>query len=164
MKFVYFYKIIITLPVGDGGALTHEWNGLIMEPIIWSEKLSVGVALFNKQHKRLIAMLNKMVKNPKATTRSETVSEVLTEMTCYAHEHFKSEEDLMIEYGYPQMEQHKSQHNKFKEKVAGLCIATMDGFESVPQVLLDYLQQWLTQHILHEDMQYKSFFKEKGVW
>ncbi len=135
-----------------------------MEQIVWSEKLSVGVKLFDEQHKGLIAMLNKMIKDPTATTRSETISDVLTDMTSYAQKHFKAEEDLMIEHGYPQYEEHKSQHKAFKIKVAELCTATMEGDEAVPQVLLEYLSQWLTQHILDEDMEYKPFFEEKGVY
>ncbi|MCP3922531.1 MAG: hemerythrin family protein [Desulfobacterales bacterium] len=134
-----------------------------MEQIVWSDNFSVGVKLFDDQHKRLIAMLNKMIKNPMATTKSETVSDVLSDMTNYAQQHFKSEEDLMIEHGYPHLEQQKKQHKEFREKVLKLCTATSYEVEAVPQVLLDYLKQWLTQHILHEDMEYKTFFEEKGV-
>jgi hemerythrin len=139
------------------------YEGLKMEPIIWSSSFSVGVKLFDDQHKKLIGMINKMIKDPMTTTRSETISDILTEMTSYAHQHFKSEEDLMIEHGYSHFEQHKSQHKEFREKVLKLCIATTEGVEAVPQVLLEYLRLWLTQHILHEDMEYKIFFEERDV-
>jgi hypothetical protein len=33
----------------------------------------------------------------------------------------------------------------------------------VPQVMLNYLVQWWRNHILHEDMDYKSFYDEKGI-
>ena len=132
-----------------------------MEPIAWSENFSVGVQLFDEQHKRLIMMLNKMIKHPTVPTRSETVSEILTDMTLYSLEHFKAEEDLMIKHGYPQFEQHKSQHQSFRIKVTELCMATTHDIEAVPQVLLEYLGQWWVQHILHEDMDYKQFFEEK---
>jgi hemerythrin-like metal-binding protein len=132
-----------------------------MEPIVWSENFSVGVQLFDEQHKRLIMMLNKMIKHPTVPTRSETVSEILTDMTLYSLEHFKAEEDLMIKHGYPQFEQHKSQHQSFRIKVTELCMATTHDIEAVPQVLLEYLGQWWVQHILHEDMDYKQFFEEK---
>ncbi len=134
-----------------------------MKPIVWSENFSVGVKLFDEQHKRLILMLNKMIKDPTATTRSETVSDILTDMTRYTQEHFRSEEDFMLEYDYPFLKQHMHQHKTFRKKVAKLCVATVDGLDAVPKDLLEYLQQWLTQHILQEDMAYKPFFEEKGV-
>jgi len=134
-----------------------------METIDWTEEFSVGVTLFDEQHKRLIAMLNKMIKDPTATTSSETVSDVITDMTQYASEHFKSEEDLMIKHGYPHTEQHRNQHQEFREKLVQICFATEEKVEIVPQVMLEYLRHWLAQHILHEDMAYKVFFKAKGV-
>ncbi|NQV35335.1 MAG: hemerythrin family protein [Phycisphaeraceae bacterium] len=134
-----------------------------MEPIIWTENYSVGVALFDEQHKSLVGILNKMIEDPTVTTGSETVSDVLTEMTQYALSHFRSEEDLMNEHGYPHLEQHRKQHRTFENKVVTLCSATGERIEDVPQVLLEYLQKWLTQHILCEDMEYKAFFREKGV-
>ncbi len=136
----------------------------MIEPIEWNDSFSVGVALFDEQHRQLIAMLNKMIKDPAATTRSETVAEVLTDMTHYAQEHFKSEEDLMIEHDYPLLEEHRDRHREFQEKAARLCFATIKGQTSVPQELLAYLQQWLIHHILQEDMAFKPFFKQKGVW
>ena len=65
-----------------------------MEPIEWTDSFSVGVALFDEQHRRLIDMLNKMIEDPAADTRSETVADVLTDMTRYAQEHFKAEEEI----------------------------------------------------------------------
>ena len=134
-----------------------------MKPVQWSEELSVGVKLFDRQHQRLVSMLNKMIENPKATTRSETVADILSGMTHYALEHFKSEEDLMTEHGYPDLDMHRRQHQSFWEKLTVLCKDTTQGAEAVPRELLGFLQHWLTQHILDEDMAYKKFFEEKGV-
>ena len=134
-----------------------------MEPIKWTDSFSVGVALFDEQHRRLIDMLNKMIKDPAAATRSETVSDVLTDMTNYAQEHFKSEEDLMAAHHYPYLEEHMLEHHGFREKVALLCMATVEGQPSVPHELLEYLQQWLIRHILQEDMAFKPFFEQIGV-
>ncbi|MDX2512842.1 MAG: bacteriohemerythrin [Desulfobacterales bacterium] len=134
-----------------------------MEPIEWTDSFSVGVALFDEQHRRLLDMLNTMIKNPTATTRSETIGDVLADMTRYAQEHFKSEEDLMTEHHYPHLEAHKHQHQGFQEKVARLCMATAEGQTTVPRELLAYLQQWLIRHILQADMAFKPFFEQKGV-
>ena len=134
-----------------------------MEPIEWTDSFSVGVALFDKQHQRLIDMLNRMIRDPTASTRSETVADVLWDMTRYALEHFKSEEDLMTEHGYPHLEKHQRQHRGFQEKVARLSVATSEGHAAVPRELLAYLRQWWIRHILQEDMAFKPFFEQKGV-
>jgi hemerythrin-like metal-binding protein len=108
-------------------------------------------------------MINRLIGAKEATTGSEVVSDLITQMTMYAREHFKFEEELMAELGFPLLEQHKQSHIKFRKKVVDLTIAVPLGVPVVPQVILNFLVEWWHNHILHEDMGYKSFFNEKGI-
>ena len=65
-----------------------------MEQITWTEEFSVGVVRIDEQHKQLIAMINRLIAEPQTTTRSETISDLLTGMTNYAQMHFATEEEL----------------------------------------------------------------------
>jgi hemerythrin-like metal-binding protein len=127
-----------------------------MEKITWVPSLSVGVAEIDRQHKQLIAMDG-------TTVSSETVSGVLTDMTEYADYHFGSEEKHMQAYGYPDLEVHKNQHAEFIRKTAEFSLATMAYKETIPTEILSYLRDWLVEHIMKADMQYKPFFEEKGL-
>jgi hemerythrin len=135
-----------------------------MEKIIWSPQYSVGVGAIDEQHKRLILMLNRLIGAKEATTGSEVISDLITQMTQYAQEHFKTEEGLMAEFGFPLLDQHKQNHINYRKKTVSLCIATPLGVPTVPQEMLNFLVQWWQNHILHEDMKYKSFFKEKKIY
>ncbi|MGD9364700.1 MAG: bacteriohemerythrin [Desulfobacteraceae bacterium] len=135
-----------------------------MEKINWSPEYNVGVGIFDEQHKRLVLMLNRLIGSKETTTGSELISDLITLMTMYAQEHFKAEEDLMAEFGFPLLDQHKHSHVKFRKKVVDICMAVPLGVPVVPQVVLNFLVQWWQNHILHEDMAYKSFFKEKGIY
>lgn len=135
-----------------------------MENINWSARYSVGVAKLDEQHKQIIGMLNRLVTSPEARdANSETISEILTTMTRYSLEHFKTEEGLLKEHGYPDLEKHRQEHIAYRKKAIDFSTATSLGVESVPQILVTYLFEWWTNHILEEDMKYKSFFAEKGV-
>jgi hemerythrin-like metal-binding protein len=134
-----------------------------MEKINWSPKYSVGVEIIDEQHKRLVLMLNRLIGSKEATTNSEIVSDVITQMTKYAEDHFKLEEDLMAEFGFPLLDQHRQSHDKYRKKVVDLCTAVLLDVPIVPQVMLNYLVKWWENHILHEDMEYKSFFKKNGI-
>jgi hemerythrin-like metal-binding protein len=135
-----------------------------METIQWSDKYSVGVEDLDEQHRQIIGMLNRLVSLPETgDTRSETVSEILTTMTHYALEHFKTEERLLKEYDYPNFEEHRREHVDYRKKAIDFSMATSLGVEAVPQILLSYLMEWWTHHILEEDMKYKPFFAKKGV-
>jgi hemerythrin-like metal-binding protein len=135
-----------------------------METIQWSEKFSVGVEKLDQQHRQIVGMLNRLVSTPEANdTLSETISDILTAMTRYSLEHFKTEESLLKEHGYPGLEEHRQEHIAYRKKAIDFSTATSLGVESVPQILVAYLLDWWTHHILDEDMKYKPFFAKKGV-
>jgi hemerythrin len=134
-----------------------------MEPITWTEDFSVGVARLDMQHKRLIQMINRLIEAPQTKTGSETISDLLNAMTNYAQEHFEAEERLMQQYNYPNLEEHLTQHHGFRRKAADLCMAEIEEDGTVPESMLEYLRDWLVQHILKSDMVYKPFFHELGI-
>jgi hemerythrin len=135
-----------------------------MEPIQWTERFSVGVEELNRQHQRLIQMINRLLSQQEPIdTHSEAISDILLAMTSYAEEHFKTEEDLMQKYGYPGLEDQQRRHRAYRKKVVHLSVATMYGESSVPETLVAYLRDWWVEHILEEDMKYKAFFAVRGV-
>jgi hemerythrin len=137
---------------------------MLMEPVQWSEKFSVGVRELDQQHQKLIELLNILISTQGTIdTRSETVSDTLLAMTRYAQAHFKAEESLMETYGYPGLEEQRKQHREFRKKTVSLSMDTYYGIDHIPEDLLEYLVDWWVHHILEEDIAYRSFFKDKGV-
>ncbi|MBE9536162.1 MAG: hemerythrin family protein [Proteobacteria bacterium] len=134
-----------------------------MEKIIWNESFSVGVLELDKQHKKLLKMLNKIIEAKNISVDSEAISDVLTEMTKYAEYHFKTEERYMIKYNYPNYAIHENEHKEFLRQTANFCIDVTEHKESTPTEILSYLEAWLINHILKSDMKYKSFVNKKGL-
>ena len=135
-----------------------------MEQVLWSEKFSVGVSELDQQHQQLIKLLNRLISaTGTINTHSETISDILMAMTRYAQTHFKAEELLMEAYGFPGLEEQKRQHRDFRKKTVDFSTYTTLGVEQIPDVLLEYLVDWLTHHILEDDMAYREFFNERGV-
>ena len=91
------------------------------------------------------------------------MSDLLTNMTNYAQEHFAAEELLISKHSYPHLEEHIAQHLSFQEHTEEFLTATMLSVVHVPEALLRYLRKWLVNHILTTDMAYKHFFRELGL-
>lgn len=108
-------------------------------------------------------MINMLIDKKDARVYSETISEILTKMTQYAQYHFQTEEQYMIEYDFPDYLLHKEQHMTFRKRTVVFCNETMSKKATVPVEILEYLKDWLTNHILITDMKYKEFFYEKGL-
>jgi hemerythrin len=135
--------------------------GVKMEKLFWNTTFSVGIEKLDSQHKYLFAIINKFTEKPATSYKAEQISEILKEMAEYAREHFTAEENLMQEYGYPELEQHKWQHKYFIDTTAELLTNFMHGSETTSEEISDFLTLWLTKHILKVDMKYRDFFKTK---
>jgi hemerythrin-like metal-binding protein len=134
-----------------------------MKTINWRDEFSVGVEEMDAQHKKLLAMINRLIEEQHTLTDPKTVAELLTGMTDYAQEHFRAEEYLMAEYDYDRKTLQEKQHKEFIDKTVSFLSATNIGPNILSNALLDYLGSWLVGHILTEDMQYKEFFRSKGL-
>jgi hemerythrin-like metal-binding protein len=160
----HFDPQVVKICLEPGMLKGQSKRRILLEPVQWSEKFSVGVRVLDQQHQQLIKLLNRLISaTGTISTHSETVSDILTEMTRYAQVHFKAEERLMEAYGFPGLEEQKIQHRDFRKKTVDFCTATTIGVEQIPEALLEYLVDWLTHHILEDDIAYRSFFKSKGV-
>ena len=134
-----------------------------MEKIIWSEQFSVGIYQIDEEHKKIIELINSLLSAKSVEVDSELISETLMKMTQYASKHFKTEENLMSEYGYPEFEEHKEQHKEYIKKTVFFSFGTMSYKQEIPMEVLEYLKSWWTNHILIADSRYRTFFNERGV-
>jgi len=134
-----------------------------MEIIIWRDEFSVGVAEMDQQHKKLLAIINRLIAEQKVLTNPKTIADLLTGLTDYADEHFRAEEFLTAEYDYDRKTEQEAQHKAFIEKTQSFCLAGNVGPNILSEALLGYLGTWLIGHILIEDMQYKNYFINKGL-
>jgi hemerythrin len=132
-----------------------------MEKIRWKDEYSLGLEIVDRQHQHMIEIVNKIIEQSGLSDDSELVSETLTEMINYAREHFTDEEVLMQQYGYPDIELHKKQHDYFITTTAELAISFMDNQQTTGDEIAEFLILWLLNHILKSDMKYRDFFKTK---
>ena len=129
--------------------------------IEWNEEVRVGIERFDDDHKRLVQMINELFAACYADRGSGIVAETLSRLIDYAGYHFKREEDLMEEHGYPDLETHRAEHKSFAERVVAL--QNVAGSDDVSIDLLDFLGTWLETHLLDVDKQYTAFFHERGI-
>jgi len=134
-----------------------------MEKLVWDESYSVGVKVLDRQHRIVFDMINDLVEREDLTVRSERLTAALMELTSYALKHFRTEEQYMKEYEYPEIAEHVETHMYFRMKIIELSNETLYHKESVPVELFDFLLEWWSNHILKEDMKYRAFFKDKGL-
>ena len=133
-------------------------------PIIeWSSKMSVDIPQFDNQHRRLLDMINDLHDAMKQRRGNEVVVQILDQLVEYTQQHFTAEERLFIKYGYPSTDTHSKEHNLFISKVASFQNDIKQGRVMLSLKVMDFLKDWLVNHIQSTDKKYSSFLLEKGV-
>lgn len=123
----------------------------------WSDAMSVGNLHIDEQHKILIDTINQLASAESQNDRP-VIAMIIDELVSYAAFHFQFEEQLIAGCGYPQLEQHRHTHQGFVNWVTRV----RDEFlyhrrAHVGERILNFLRDWLRDHILGEDMLYCSY-------
>ncbi|MBT3310033.1 MAG: hypothetical protein HN382_10990, partial [Gammaproteobacteria bacterium] len=122
---------------------------------------SVGSALMDQQHQVLIGYINQMVDcyaDIGSLSSQQRILKILPEFHQYVATHFKDEEMLLSEIGYPDLGAHLVVHERYGDRVASYYQSTMD--EAQVRSLVQLLMNWWNQHVLVEDMAYKEYLNE----
>jgi hemerythrin len=130
--------------------------------IVWTERFSVGLKKIDDQHQQLFAMINDLIQLRQDASGGVVVADVLGRMTEYTDYHFKTEERVMMEYGYPDYPLQVREHAGFKAKAASFCVDPAAGKTDLSAEMLGYLQNWLLNHILESDLRFRDFLIENG--
>ncbi len=131
--------------------------------IEWNERWAVNIPSIDRQHKTLISYINKLERAVAAGKADAQLAFVLNGLTSYTQAHFIYEEMLLQKHLYPESLNHKTAHSKLFLKVGDFKVRLAQGDTSFSLELLDFLKNWLNNHILKEDIAYAGFLLEHGV-
>jgi hemerythrin len=130
----------------------------------WTEALSVHIAEIDKQHQRLIALINQLDDAVHVGNDHDVLGAVLEELLDYTRTHFRYEENLLKTNAYPELEGHKAEHDALTEKVVFLGDYFKRGENLNTVQIMQFLKIWLEEHIMGVDRTYAEFLNAKGIF
>ncbi len=131
--------------------------------IKWDEKYSVGISIIDDEHKEFFAIINKAVAIKENNGSPEEVREILYEMIKYALKHFATEETYMKKFNFPEFQLHRNEHLDFTDKTFANLNKVIMGDYQIANEILEYLKQWLVNHIQKTDRKYIECFNKNGL-
>jgi hemerythrin len=135
-----------------------------MPLIDWTEKLSVGVPSIDTQHKKLVAMANELYDAMKAGHGKDVLNKTLDGLINYTVTHFKYEEKLFAQTGYAASKPHLKEHEDLTKQVLAIQEKMKAGVSfSQSMQVMEFLKNWLTNHIQGSDKSYTAHMISKGV-
>ena len=152
-------------PVGalSGAPGKQQGESRMGKFVEWSDVLSVGIEEIDAQHQVLVGLVNEMHDAIRDRHGSEVVRGILGRLAEYTRIHFAVEESLMRILGYPDYEEHKTQHEHLILAVQDLQDKVDSGKASVGFELMHFLKVWLTKHIIESDQRYSDHFLQTGA-
>ena len=132
----------------------------------WSSKHSVNVKEIDEQHKYFIGLINEMFEDLERREVEEVVDDTLNQVAAYAQFHFATEEKRMAQCGYKGIEEQKAAHAQLLRPLAELLDerkVTLDIYAYYYD-LLDFLTEWLLNHLQTENTQFSKCLNDHGIF
>jgi hemerythrin len=134
-----------------------------MALITWTkEAFGTAVGVADEQHQTLFDMLNGLHEAVGAGNRT-AVGQQLDDLINFVVMHFKTEEDLMQEHGYPDFPAHKAEHEKLVATCADVQKKFHAGELDITADTTAFVKDWLVSHIPNVDKYYGPFLNQQGV-
>ncbi len=138
-------------------------TAVIADLMRWDSSLQLGIGQIDDQHKQLVAMINDLHRAMKQRQTISIMGGILERLVNYTVYHFGNEEKLFQKHGYPEYDQHKKIHENLVGKVVEFKAKIDRGDSTISMELMDFLKDWLVNHIKGTDKKYVPFLKEKGL-
>lgn len=122
---------------------------------VFTEKFKTGIEIIDEEHKMLFDIVGKIHKAIEAELvhdKFDLILDILGELKEYTAVHFADEESYMKEIGYEGLPQQVLLHEKFIETLNEVNLDHVDdNQEEYLYEVLNFLQNWLINHILKVD-------------
>ncbi len=132
-----------------------------MAYIDWSDKYRTGNHEIDSDHQSLFMFVNALHDTVSGGSPDiDSMTDLFNGLIRYIELHFDREESLLRKVDYPDLANHCESHTALAERVR----AYKAEFDSDPYVLdhgevLEFLKDWLHNHILKTDMAYVPYIE-----
>ncbi len=134
-----------------------------MSLFVWDDTYSVKVKQFDSEHQKLFDIINELYDGMKAGHGQQALASVIQQLISYTEKHFSSEEAALRRANYPQLEQQITQHRAFVARIKQLSQDFASVAAGLSVEVLDFLKDWLANHIKGTDRQYSTALNANGI-
>ena len=147
---------------------------------LWKQEYLLELDVIDDQHKHFFELCGNIIQIAEnATCDQESISLVIRALgglRTYAFLHFKTEEDIMLKFGFPSYLQHTGYHNGYLQKMmqfesgfkALLTDLKKEGMENellrtFLKDVAEFITDWWSVHIVEQDSKYAAHIREKRM-
>ncbi len=129
----------------------------------WNSTLATGVKIVDQQHRKLVDMVNGLYAAMKSGQGHDVMEKLLDGLASYTVQHFDMEEKYFDQFKYADTASHKKAHTELKKQVVDFIGQFKSGKAGMSMDLMNFLRDWLVNHIQKTDMRYVKTFLDGGL-
>jgi hemerythrin len=134
-----------------------------MAGVAWNDSMAVDVAIIDGQHRRLFDLIGRLHDAMARGEGSTVLGAIIDGLIEYANGHFATEEGYFEASAYPDCTAHKQQHQDFVAKVVDFKNGFDEGRLMLTLDVMDFLGDWLVEHIQGSDASYAPYLSREGA-
>ncbi|QXE90008.1 bacteriohemerythrin [Geomonas subterranea] len=135
----------------------------LSDAMVWDQSFATTINTFDEQHKKLFAMINELAQAMQQKRSKEAIGSVLQRLIEYTGSHFAAEEEAFRKSGYPEESAHVQQHRALVSQVVELQEKFKSGETVLTHDVIEFLKNWLVNHIKGTDKRYAPHLTKAGV-
>lgn len=128
-----------------------------MALLSWSDQYLIGNDLIDAEHQELFRLINDFHTQWLQTRKQQTIVRVLNPLIIYAEMHFRHEETIMRDAGFPQLDAHMALHEAMIDTIFQLQKSYEEGSLRLEMDAMKFVKSWLLEHILQNDYRFRDF-------
>ncbi len=132
-----------------------------MALLSWSDQYSIGNDLIDSEHEELFRLINDFHSQWLHGRKQQTIAKVLNQLIVYAEMHFRHEETIMRDAGFPLLDEHMALHEALIDTIFALQKAYEEGGLRLEMDTMKFVKSWLLDHILQNDYRFRDFLAHK---
>jgi hemerythrin len=149
----------------DGKARGIHWG----MPILWRAQMTVGNDLIDGDHRYLLCLVNTVELALRTREGRAMLPTALEQLTQYTTDHFRREEAIQLEIGYPHYGEHRAEHRRLVRRLEELSEqilaaptpAVEDEISEAEDRLIVLLREWILHHVLTMDLGMKPYLETR---
>ena len=162
----WLYRHILCSDMMIGKSLSSTEN----DPFTFTDKYKTGITLVDDEHRRLFEIIketNDLIHEELLHDKYDEIVRLINELRAYTEFHFSDEEALMERIQYPGLAAQKRAHSAFIERLVEIDLNDLDEMDDHQQEylldLIQFLLDWLTNHILACDCKIGEYMREHHI-
>ena len=130
---------------------------------LWKPEYKFDIKEIDAQHQYFVGLIDGLYDSILNNLTREELGKILDSLVAYAADHFKTEEKYFTEFNYEGAAEHKIKHQELTTKILDFQKKFKENKTDISIELIDFLEDWLVDHLINLDRKYVDCFHEHGL-